>query len=233
MDLLIYFKCLDYCELRDWASFKISFKINVSILFLLVWNNVVMWPHSTKSCLHRAAWSYVWSPLDFAGFRIICSVHMYLDNGIASFEIAAFKTDQQLSRAPGYFSRKWSCLEYKEKKCCMGYVFQMKIIRYLLDNQIIVDIPSPLWMFLRDQWVEAFLSGPVCFQFMYTYLISTLQNLFISFLNHRSYINSVINTGDFQRRAKMREILLLFQKSTECKNTKHTDGLTADKQTKV
>lgn len=55
MDLLIYFKCLDYCELRDWASFKRSFKINVSILFLLVWNNVVIWPHSTKSCLHGAA----------------------------------------------------------------------------------------------------------------------------------------------------------------------------------
>jgi len=56
-------------------------------------------------------------------------------------------------------------------------------------------------MILTDQWVEAVLSGPG----QWSRLISTLLNLFTSFLNHRSYINSVINTGYFQRRAKTRE----------------------------
>jgi len=133
MNLLTYFKYLDYCELRDWVNFKRSLKINFSTLFLLVWSNVVMWSHSTKSCLRGAAGVpdlHVWSPLDFAGFRIICREHMYLDNGFASLKLQPSRQTSSSAVHLDTLAGNEAVWNTKEKKICMGHVFHMKIIRY-------------------------------------------------------------------------------------------------------
>lgn len=69
---------------------------------------------------------HAWSPLDFAGFGISCREHMYLDNGSASFEIAGFEKDQQLSSAPRNFSGKRNFLYHREKNAhglCFSYEY--------------------------------------------------------------------------------------------------------------